>query len=111
VRNGISFLTLASLSLPWYFYMAFMSIGLIAGFASLLTKGQYNSRSDLAIAESFSACAILLAFLIAFNTFWPHVYTYETIWLDFTHIALPNIMLVLILLPIMLMIHNFIKKA
>ncbi len=110
-RSVISFLTLASLSLPWYFYMAFMSIGLVAGLASLLTKGRYNSRRDLATAEILSTCAILLAFSIAFNTFWPHLYTYETVWLDFTHIALPNIMLVLILLPIMLLIHNLIKKA
>ncbi len=110
-RSGISFLTLASLSLPWYFYLAFMSIGLVAGLAWLFTKGRYNSRRDLVTAESFSICAILLAFLIAFNTFWPHLYTYETVWLDFTHIALPNIIIVLILLPIMLMIYNFIKKA
>ena len=110
-RSGISFLTLASLSLPWYFYIAFMSLGLVASLAWFITKGRYNSRRELATAESFSICAILLAFLIAFNTFWPQVYTYETVWLDVTHIALPNIMLVLILLPIMLMIHNFIKKA
>jgi serine/threonine protein kinase len=110
-RSGINFLTLASLSLPWYFYIAFMSLGLVAGLAWFFTKGRYNSSRDFATAESFSICAILLAFLIAFNTFWPHVYTYETFWLDFTHTALPNIMLVLILLPIMLMIHNFIKKA
>jgi serine/threonine protein kinase len=110
-RSVISFLTLASLSLPWYFYMAFISIGLVASLASLLTKGRYNSRRDLSTAEILSIFAILLAFIIAFNNFWPHLYTYETVWLDFTHIALPNIMLVLILLPIMLMIHNFIKKA
>jgi len=109
--SGISFLTLASLSLPWYFYMAFMSIGLVAGLAWLLTKGRYNSRRDLATAEILSTLAILLAFIIAFNNFWPHLYTYETVWLDLTHIALPNIMLVLILLPIMLLIHNFLKKA
>ena len=111
VQSGISFLTLASLSLPWYFYLAFMSIGLVAGLAWLFTKGRYNSRGDLATAEIISTLAILLAFLIAFNTFWPHVYTYETVWLDFTHIALPNIMLVLILLPIMLIMYNYIKKA
>jgi energy-coupling factor transport system substrate-specific component len=110
-RSVISFLTLASLSLPWYFYMAFMSIGLVAGLASLLTKGRYNSRRDLATAEILSTCAILLAFIIAFNDFWPHLYTYETVWLDFTHIALPNLMLVLILLPIMLLTHKFIKKT
>jgi serine/threonine protein kinase len=110
-RSGISFLTLASLSLPWYFYMAFMSLGLIAGLAWFFTKGRYTSRRDLATAESFSTCAILLAFFIAFNGFWPHVYTYETVWLDLTHIALPNILLVSILLPIMLMMYNFIKKA
>lgn len=110
-RSGISFLTLASLSLPWYFYLAFMSIGLVAGLAWLFTKGRYNSRGDLVTAEILSTLAILLAFLIAFNTFWPHLYTYETVWLDFTHIALPNIILVLILLPIMLIIYNYIKKA
>jgi energy-coupling factor transport system substrate-specific component len=109
--SGISFLTLASLSPPWYFYMTFMSIGLVAGLAWLLTKGRYNSRRYLVTAEILSTLAILLAFIIAFNNFWPHLYTYETVWLDLTHIALPNIMLVLILLPIMLMIHNFIKKA
>lgn len=110
-RSVIGFLTLASLSLPWYFYMAFMSIGLVAGLAQLLTKGRYSSRRDFAIAEISSTCAILLAFIIAFNNFWPHLYTYETAWLDFTHIALPNLVLVLILLPIMLVIHKFIKKA
>ena len=88
-----------------------MSIGLVAGLAWLFTKGQYNSRGNLATAEIISTLAILLAFLIAFNTFWPHLYTYETVWLDFTHIALPNIMLVLILLPIMLIMYNYIKKA
>ena len=58
-RGVISFLTLASLSLPWYFYMAFMSIGLVAGLASLLTKGRYNSRRDLATAEILSTFARL----------------------------------------------------
>ena len=110
-QSRISFFTLASLSLPWYFYIAFMSIGLVAGLAWLLTKGQYNSKRDFATAEISGTCAILLAFIIAFNNFWPHLYTYETLWLDLTHIALPNIMLVLILLPTMLMIRNFIKKA
>jgi serine/threonine protein kinase len=109
-RSGISFLTLASLSLPWYFYTAFMSIGLVAGLASLLTKGRYNSRRDFVTAEILSTFAILLAFSMAFNNFWPHLYTYETFWLDFTHIALPNIILVLILLPIMLLIHNVSRR-
>jgi len=110
-QSRISFLTLASLSLPWYFYIAFMSIGLVAGLSWLLTKGRYNSRRDFATAEILSTFAILLAFIIAFNNFWPHLYSYETVWLDITHIALPNIMLALILMPIMLMIHNYIKKA
>lgn len=110
-HSAISFLTLASLSLPWYFYAAFSSIGLVAGLASLLTKGRYNSLRTFVTAEIFSTFAILVAFLIAFNGFWPRLYTYETVWLDFTHIALPNIMLVLILLPAMLMAHNFIKRA
>ena len=109
-RSAISLLTLASLALPWYFYVTFLSIGWFAGLAPLLTKGQYSSRRALATAEVFSACAILLAFLIAFNSLWPRLYPYETVWLDFTHIALPNILLVLILLPIMLVARNFLKK-
>ena len=107
----ISFISLASLSLPWYFYVAFSSIGLVTGLAWFLTKGCYNSLRGLATAEIVSSGAILLAFLIAFNSLWPHLYTYETFWLDFTHIALPNMLVVLILLPLMLMIHNFFKKS
>ncbi|MBA2285991.1 MAG: protein kinase [Ktedonobacteraceae bacterium] len=110
-QSTISFLTLASLSLPWYFCLAFFSIGCVAGLALLFTKGRYNSIRALATAEIVSAFSILLAFIGAFNPFWPHLYAYETVWLDFTHIALPNIVLVLILLPIMLMIRHFTNRG
>jgi len=109
-RSLISFLTLASLSLPWYFYAAFFSIGFVGGLATLFTKGRYNSLRNVAIAEIMSTLGILIAFLMAFNNFWPHLYSYETVGLDFTHIALPNTMLVLFLLPIMLRIHNLISR-
>jgi serine/threonine protein kinase len=88
-HSVISFLTLASLSLPWYFSVAFFSIGFVAGLASLRTKGRYLSLRGIITAEIFSIIAILLAFIIAFNTLWPHIYTYATIWLDFTHLVLP----------------------
>jgi serine/threonine protein kinase len=109
-RSLISFFTLASISLPWYFDVAFFSIGFVGGFATPFTKGRYNSLRNVAIAEIMSTLGILIAFLMAFNNFWPHLYSYETVGLDFTHIALPNIMLVLILLPIMLRIHNLISR-
>ncbi|MEO9087021.1 MAG: serine/threonine-protein kinase [Ktedonobacteraceae bacterium] len=110
-QSTISFLTLASLSLPWYFCLAFFSIGCVAGLALLFTKGRYNSIRALATAEILGTFTILLAFIIAFNAFWPRLYPYETVWLDFTHIALPNIVLVLILLPIMLMIRHFTNRG
>lgn len=61
-------------------------------------------------AEFCSICAALVAFTAAFNTAWPLLYPYETFGLDFTHIALPNMLLLLLLLPIVLIAYNASKK-
>ena len=103
--SAISFLTLSALPLPWYFHLGVLATGSIAGLAPIVTKGRYQSIQHIAIAELFSVIAILSGFFIVFNSFWPHLYPNESVLIDFTHIALPNMMLVLILLPPMLTIH------
>jgi hypothetical protein len=55
----------------------------------------------------FSLLSIFCAFLIAFNGLWPRLYSYESVWLDFTHIALPNMALVAVLLPVLLIVYRF----
>lgn len=107
----IIFLSFYSFKPPWYFELAFLLAGFIAGFAMLFTKGYYKTIRTIALAEIFAALGILCGFFAIFNTLWPRLYTYETVGLDFTHIALPNILLVLILLPIMLSIRNFAGKG
>lgn len=102
---------LAILPSIWYFAVAFCSLGFVAGFARFFARGPDPFFRRLYTAEFFSVLAILLAFFIAFNAFWPLLYPYETVWLDFTHIALPNIALVLFLLPILLTMHHALKKV
>jgi serine/threonine protein kinase len=106
-NSPVSFLTLSSLSLPWYFNVAFLAIGSIAGLATIFTKGRYDSARNVLIAEMFSILSILCAFFIAFNGLWPRLYSYESVWLDFTHIALPNMVLVAVLLSVLLIIYRF----
>lgn len=109
--SSISFLTLSALSLPWYFHLGFLATGSIAGLATIVTKGRDPSIQHIAIAELFSVIGILSSFFIVFNGFWPHLYPHESVLLDFTHIALPNMMLVLILLPGILTIHGRFNKG
>jgi len=109
--SSISFLTLSALPLPWYFHLGVLSTGSIAGLAPIVTKGRYQSIQNIAIAELFSVIAILSGFFIVFNSFWPHLYPNESVLIDFTHIALPNMMLVLILLPSMLTMHGRFNKG
>ncbi len=109
--SSISFLTLSALPLPWYFHLGVLSTGSIAGLAIIVTKGRYQSIQTIAIAELFSVIGILSGFFIVFNSFWPHLYPNESVLIDFTHIALPNMMLVLILLPILLTIHGLFNKG
>jgi serine/threonine protein kinase len=109
--SAISFLTLSALPLSWYFHLGFLSIGSIAGLATIFTKGRYQSIQNIAIAESFSLIGILSGFFMVFNSFWPHLYPNESVLTDFTHIALPNIVLVLILLPIMLTIQGLFNEG
>ena len=66
---------------------------------------------NVALAELFAALGILGGFFTIFNNLWPPLYPKELLWTDFTHIALPNILLVLILLPIILSIHNFVSDG
>ena len=106
--NIVSFLTLSSIKPPWYFHLAFLLIGFVAGLATFFTKGRYKTIRDIVLAEIFATLGILCGFFVIFNNIWPHLYSYETLGLDFTHIALPNMVLVLILLPIMLSIRNFV---
>lgn len=108
-NSQVSFTTLSSLPQPWYFILAFLAVGSIAGLATNLTRGHYGSARNILIAEAFSILGILCAFFIAFNGRWPRLYPYESVWLDFTHIALPNIVLVVILLPILLIMYRFTK--
>ena len=107
----ISFVTLYAIKPPWYFHLAFLLMGFIAGLSTLFTKGHYKTIRNIALAEIFATLAILCGFFTIFNSLWPHLYPNESVWTDFTHIALPNIMLVLILLPIMLSIRNLISKG
>jgi serine/threonine protein kinase len=104
--NSLGLFTLSTLHLPWYFHLGFLAIGAIAGLATIFTKGRYHSIRNIAIAESFGLIGILGGSLIAFNGLWPHLYTGESLWIDFTHIALPNMVLVIILLPLVLIIHS-----
>jgi serine/threonine protein kinase len=106
--GSISFLTLSAIPLPWYFLLGFLSVGSIAGLATFFTKGRYQSIQSIAIAESFSLIGILSGFFIVLNSFWPHLYLGQSILTDFTHIALPNMLLVLILLPLVLTIRSYI---
>jgi serine/threonine protein kinase len=108
--SSIGFLTLSALPLPWYFHLGFLSTGSIAGLATIITKGRYQSIQNIAVAESFSVIGILSGFFIVFNNFWPHLYHNESLLIDFTHIALPNMMLVLILLPLILTIQSLFNK-
>jgi len=109
--SSISFLTLSALPLPWYFHLGVLTTGSIAGLATIATKGRYQSIQNIAIAELFSVIGILSGFFIVFNSFWPHLYPNESVLIDFTHVALPNMMLVLILLFIMLTIHGRFNKG
>ncbi len=104
--SWISFLTLSTLSLPWYFHLGFLSIGSIAGLATIVTKGHYRSIQNIALAESFSVIGLLCGFFIVFNGFWPQFYPNESVWINLTHIALPNMALILLLLPLVLTIRG-----
>lgn len=109
--SAISFLTLSALSLPWYFHLGFLSVGSIAGLATIVKKVRYQTIHYIAIAELFSVIGILSGFFIVFNSFWHHLYPGESVLIDFTHIALPNMVLVLILLPVILTIHGRFNKG
>ena len=109
--SSINFLTLSALRLPWYFHLGFLFVGSIAGLATIVTNGRYQSIQHIAIAELFSITGILISFFIVFNDFWPHLYPGESALIDFTHIALPNMILVLILLPTILTIHGRFNKG
>src|SRR5215469_10439981 len=109
--SSISFLTLSALPLPWYFHLGVLTTASIAGLATIVTKGRYPSIQQIAIAELFSVIGILSGFFIVFNSFWPQLYPNESVLIDFTHIALPNMMLVLILLPLLLTIHGRFNKG
>ncbi len=108
--SSLGLFTLSTLHLPWYFHLGFLAIGAIASLATLFTKGCYDSLRNIAIAESFGLIGILSGFLIAFNGLWPHLYTGETVLIDFTHIALPNMVLVVLVLPLVLAIHSLFDK-
>ena len=109
--SPIAFFTLSSLPPHSYFLLGFLAIGSIAGLATFFTKGRYHSIKDILIAEAFSTLGMVSAFFIVFNGFWPHLYQNETVWIDFTHIALPNIVPVLVLLPIILFIRSVAGKG
>lgn len=111
VHNVIYTARLDILPSTWYFYLAFSMLGFLAGLAPVLTKERTHFFYALMTAEAWSLCAILAAFVLGFNSFWSRLYAYETFWLDFTHIALPNIVLVLILLPMILTGRSFLGDA
>lgn len=105
--SPISFLTLSALQPPWYFHLGFLAVGTIAGLVTLFTKGHYESFRHVALAGAFSIAGILVGFFLVFNGFWPHLYPNESLLTDLTHIALPNIIVVLLLLPPVLALQRF----
>jgi hypothetical protein len=110
-NNSIVASTLTSLSLPWYFHLGFLAVGAIAGLAASVTKGQYRSVQNIALAEFFGIIGLLSGFLLVFNGLWPHLYKGELLWIDFTHIALPNLLLIVILLPLLLGVQSLFNKS
>jgi serine/threonine protein kinase len=91
-------------------------VGLFYGFwAGLITGGLgYFLGNFISIAMRLNIASnsaiTFLTLLIDFNGFWPRLYPYESVWLDFTHIALPNMLLVLILLTLLLTAYRLINQ-
>jgi serine/threonine protein kinase len=104
----IGLLPLWAIKPPWYFALAFLLIGFIAGFATFFTQGEYQNIRQIVLAELFVIPGLLCGFFAIFNPLWPHLYAYETLGVDFTHIALPNMLLVLLLLPPLLILRNYV---
>ncbi len=96
---------------PWYYYLGFLSVGSIAGLATLVTKGRYRSIKNIAIAEFFSIISVLVSYFIVFNSLWQHLYQAPSNFTTFRDVALPNIVLVLLLLPVILIFHNLLSKG
>ena len=74
-------------------------IGFITGIAFIRTRGHYNTRRNIVIADICGFCALL----IASSTL---LYDEPYFMRDFLDIALPNIVIGLILLPILLTLYN-----
>ncbi len=76
-------------------------MGFIAGLTLLSTRGRYNSTRNFIIADVIAAIAVLLGFSLI------GLFRSDLIFF-ITAVALPNIIIALVLLPILLMIYNII---
>jgi len=89
---------------PRSFDIGFIPVGFIAGLSGLLTGGRYHTARNVALAAAFSIAGIVTGFFAVFNHIWG--VTILGTWGDFVHIALPNIILTLVMLPILLALYN-----
>ncbi len=89
---------------PRSFDIGFVPIGFIAGLSTLITGGRYHTARNVALAVAFGIAGIVTGFFAVFNHIWG--VTILGTWGDFVHIALPNIILTLVTLPLLLVLYN-----
>jgi len=89
---------------PRSFDIGFMPVGFIAGLSMLITGGRLHTVRNVALAVAFSIAGIVIGFFAAFNHIWG--VTILGAWGDFAHVALPNIILTLVMLPFLLVLYN-----
>lgn len=102
---------ISAIGIPWYWYVGYALTGFVAGLTLLATRGRYTKASSFLIADSICAGALVLgtAFGSIIDSQFMHVPT-NFVLSEFINLALPEVIVALIVLPLLLLAYNAITK-
>jgi serine/threonine protein kinase len=92
----------------WYWCAGVALMGFIAGLATIITQGHYNSFRNFAVAEIFGVLGMLIGLGLIF--YGSYLFSYNSAWGLSEFISVGEVLLVatLIIVPLVLGIYNWI---